>query len=780
MRVMNHALRVLEFQTIRQRLCFHCEMPLAESWAEELTPSFEESEVWSRIETTQEAYDALGKHSPPSLGAIGDPRESLQLAAKGATLGGQELFRIGDGLSVMRSLRAFLEARTGDLPRLAKFAGSLPDLKRLEEQLLDSLEPDGTVKDGASAALGTIRSRKKSALSRIQERIQSYLSGKTRDLLSDPIYTVRDGRYVLPLKAENRGKLRGIVHDTSASGQTIYIEPEEILQLGNALREVEAAERAEVQRLLGVWSGKVGASADEILAGIHAAASIDFALAKARLGYEHKGTIPVKGRGPHVVEIEGGRHPLLENVEVVPLDLTVGIGRSVLITGPNTGGKTVAIKAVGLFVLMAQSGLMLPARHVAISPFSQVWADIGDEQSLQQSLSTFSGHLKNIAEALRHLKPGALVLLDEVGAGTDPAEGASLAKAMLSALSAGGATVLASTHYGELKAYAFSQNGFVNAAMAFDQKTLQPTYRLLMGSPGASQALRIAERYGIPKTIIEEAREALGTEAQELSAMMEQLEASQKQARTAQSEADRRIAELRKAEQKAERKLAEAEEIRQNAHGRANEVIEAALREIRLEATRLFEEVKTSSNDTQRIEKVRRDLRELDSVGRDFAAEFVPRRTRGEPIEVHKGQLVRVEGLSQVGTVIGEPKDGQVALQMGALKMSVPLQRIAKADSQVRHQEAPKSNMRLQRALSASTEVDLRHLRAEEAMRDLERFVDDAVLAGLDSVRIVHGKGEGILRKATQELLHRHASVTRYRDGEPAEGGHGVTIAVLK
>jgi len=776
---MSHALRVLEFQAIRDRLRYFCEMPLAELWANELNPSFDEREVWERIELTSEAYDALGKHSPPALGAIGDPREALQLAAKGATLGGADLFRIGDGLSVMRSLRGFLEARTADLPRLATFAISLPDLKRLEDQLLESFEPDGAVRDEASMALSTIRARKKSATARIQERIQSYLSGKTRELLSDPIYTVRDGRYVLPLKAENRGKLRGIVHDTSASGQTIYVEPEEILQLGNALREVEAAERTEVQRLLGVWSGRVGAAAEEILTGIHAAASIDFALAKARLGYDQKGTLPETTKTPHTIEVQGGRHPLLENVEVVPLDLTVGIGRSLLITGPNTGGKTVAIKSVGLFVLMAQSGLMVPARYVRLSPFTQVWADIGDEQSLQQSLSTFSGHLKNIAEALKLLKPGALVLLDEVGAGTDPAEGAALAKAILGALAEGGATVLASTHYGELKAFAFSQKGFVNAAMEFNQKTLQPTYRLLMGSPGASQALRIAERYGIPKPIIETAREGLGAEVEDMATMMEQLETSQRQARLAQGEADRRLAELRKSEQKAARKLAEAEEIRQKAHGRANEIIEAALREIRLEAARIFDDIKLAGADSQKLDRGRQELRDLDRIGREFAAEFLPRRRTTEIPELHKGQLVKVEGLTQVGTVLAEPKDGQVALQMGMLKMSVPLERIEQVDSKVQHQEAPKSNLRLQKALTANTEIDLRHLRAEEAMRDLERFVDDAVLAGLDNVRIVHGKGEGILRKATQEFLRRHHSVSGYRDGDATEGGHGVTIAVL-
>ncbi|HWD41750.1 MAG TPA: endonuclease MutS2 [Fimbriimonas sp.] len=774
-----HALDVLEFPLIRQRLRFHCETPLAEQFAGELQPSFDYQEVWDLLNLTREGHEALSKHSAPALGAVGDPREAVSMAAKGSTLDGSVLYRIGESLRAMRALKAFLDPRGADLPRLSAHAARLPDQKRLEDQLTGAIEPDGNVKDSASAGLESIRNRKKASVGKIQERIQSYISGRSRDLLSDPIYTIRDGRYVLPLKAENRGKIRGIVHDASASGQTIYVEPEDVLQLGNALRELEAAERAEVQRLLAMWSAKVGAVADEIVAGVEAASAVDFVLAKARLGYDMKATLPEKSRKPFSIEVQGGRHPLLDQEQVVPLDIEVGKAQSVLITGPNTGGKTVAIKCVGLFVLMAQSGLMLPAIHVTLSPFSQVWADIGDEQSLQQSLSTFSGHVKNIAEALRRLKDGALVLFDEIGAGTDPAEGAALAKSILVTLAEGGATILASTHYGELKAFAFNQAGFTNAAMEFDTRTLRPTYKLRMGAPGASQALRIAERYGISKEVVEKARENLGDEAQDLASMLERLENAQKQARTAQSEADRRLAELQKAEQRANRKLAEAEEIRRNAHAKANEVIEAALREIRLEAASLFEELKSSPRDPRATERVRQSLRNLDEAGHDLAKAFLPKRKAREPARVHKGALVKIEGLTQTGTVLEEPRDGVVQVQVGILKMSVPIERIEETRTASKEEVKPRRNVGLQKAIAATTEIDLRHLRAEEAERDLERFLDDAVLAGLDSVRIVHGKGEGVLRKVTQSLLRAHSGISSYRDGEPAEGGQGVTIAAL-
>jgi len=776
-----HALRVLEFQAIQSRLQHHCETTLGAAQAEALKPTFEYKEVWTQLDATQEAHDALSRHSVPSLRGARDQRQAAQRAGKGGALGGAELYQIGEGLAAMRQMRSFLEAQKEAMPRLSPYAASLPQKNRVEDVLFLSLDPDGTVRDDASPTLATQRQKKKSAASRIVERIQAYISGKTRDLLSDPIYTVRDGRYVIPLKAENRGKIRGIVHDTSASGQTIYLEPEDVLQLGNALREIEAAERVEIQRILTSLSEQVGAIALDIIAGLEVAAHIDLQFAKARLGFEMRGTMPQPTQGKAFIQIQGGRHPLLDPETAVPLEIAVGKGKSVLITGPNTGGKTVSIKTVGLFVLMAQSGLMPPAVHVRLAPFTQVWADIGDEQSLEQSLSTFSGHIKNIAEALRTLKDGALILLDEVGAGTDPAEGAALAKAILEDMARQGATVLASTHYGELKAFAYNTDGFENAAMEFDSKTLRPTYRLMMGAPGASHALRIAERYGIPKPVVEVAREGLGDQAQDLALMMERLEQSQRQARLAQSEADKRSEQLKQAEKKAGRKLAEAEEIRQNAHAKANEVIEAALREIRLEAARLFEELKRQPSDGAVNQKVRKGLKELDEVGRDFAQEFVPRRERKELAAgaVTRGATVRIDGYTQTGTVLDDPREGKVPVQIGPLKMTVPLGALALADRPTTALK-PRSSVQLHKATHAVTEIQLIQKRAEEAKRDLERFIDDAMLAGLDTVRIVHGKGEGILRKVTQDYLRSHPGIASFRDGEPGEGGAGATVAVFK
>lgn len=776
---MTHALRVLEFDAVRERLSEHCETSMSAAAALEVVPEWEAEAVWANLEETREAYDLIGKHSPPALGSVRDVRNALDRASKGAVLAGNEIFEIGDALAAMRAMRAFLAPKRGEYGRLWTYVEFLPEAKRLEEQIFDSLEPGGEVKDGASSQLASLRQRRKSATARLTERIQAYTTGSTRDYLSDPIYTVRDGRYVVPVRSEHRGKVKGIVHDTSATGHTVFVEPEDVLQLGNQLREIEAAERAEVQRILAALSGKVGAVAGEAMPGVERLGELDLVLARARYGYTLRGSFPQRSQTPSL-NLHGAKHPLLDPAKTVPLDLTVGQGASVLITGPNTGGKTVAIKTVGLVVLMAQCGMMVPALDSRLGVFSQVWADIGDEQSIQQSLSTFSAHIRNISEAIQGLRRGALVLLDEIGAGTDPAEGAALATAILTEFDRKGAAVLASTHYGELKAFAYNTPGFTNAAMEFDQRTLKPTYRLMMGAPGASHALKIAERYGIPSAVVERAREGLGEQAQDVARMLERLEQAQRQARTAQSEADKRAANAKQSEARASRKLAEADEIRRNAAKRAEEAIEAALREIRLEAARLFEEVKRSGADPSRLEGARKGLRELQEAGSDLAADFRPKeKPSGPGGRLEAGTPVKIEGYTQIGTILGDPVGGHATVQIGVLKMTVPVAKLSVAGPPPAKQERAKPNLRLQKTLNAVTEIQLVGMRAEDAERELTKFLDDAVLGNLPSVRIVHGKGEGILRNVTREVLRRHRAVSNYRDGEPAEGGAGVTIATL-
>jgi DNA mismatch repair protein MutS2 len=774
-----HALKVLEFETVMEQVAAHAETALGRAATASRRPSFDREEVEVRLNAAREATALLNQDPPPSLFAVKDLAHAATRAEKGGVLGAVELVQAQESMAAMRRHRQFLAAKTERLPWIAEQSANLTEEPTVERALEASLDPDGSVRDEASPLLGELRRRKRSLTGQIQERIQGYLSGRTREYLSDPIYTVRDGRYVIPVRAEHRGKIRGIVHDTSGSGQTVFVEPEDVLQLGNRLRQAEGEEREEEVRILTTLSQRFGTIAEPFRRGLRAVEALDAVYASVRYGFAEGGCLPEQLLHQPGIAIRKGRHPLLAADYAVPLDLEVGLEQNILITGPNTGGKTVAIKTVGLFAALLQSGVPVPAQAVEFGAFTQIWADIGDEQSLAQSLSTFSGHIKNIGEALAGLKPGALVLLDEVGAGTDPAEGAALARAILEEMRARGAVVLASTHYGELKAFAYETPGFVNAAMEFDLKSLRPTYRLLVGAAGSSQALRIASRYGIPEPLLDSARQYLGRQAQDLSRMMEELDRSQRRARQAQSEADRRQAEVNRVAAEADRKLAEAEEIRRTASARANEIIESALREIRLEAQRLFEELKAAPRDAARQAKVRADLKALDEVGRDFARDISPAAARGPaPASLQRGQAVRVAGFSQPGVLLEDPKEGKALVQLGVLRMTVEADRLSPTAAPALSRRGVANSV--ERTARAKGEVLLIEKRAEDAERELEKFLDEAILAGLPSVRIVHGKGEGVLRHLTHRLLRRNPNVSDFRDGEPGEGGHGVTIAALK
>ena len=767
------ALKILDFQLIRNRLEAWCESAMGSEIALSLQPSFAEQEIWEQLDQTAEAFDLLGTNPPPNINGVRDVRGPLKLASKGAMLGGNEIYQIGYAHSAIRTMREYLEkAQTQKI----EFIGLESDPK-IEREILFAFESDGSIKDEASPALGELRRKKRTAQARIIERIQSYTSGPNRDLLSDPIYTVRQGRYVIPLKAEYKGRIKGIIHDTSATGSTIFLEPDDVLNAANAARQIETQEKEEEKRLLTLFSRKVGNIATVTIGALTELGKVDITFAKARLGAEMRAQVPIRISGHHI-EVKSGRHPLLDPNSVIPTDIELGGEQSVLITGPNTGGKTVAIKAVGLFVAMMQSGLLPPALHCRFGHFTQLWADIGDEQSIEQSLSTFSAHLKNIASALNNLKPGALILLDEIGAGTDPAEGAALAQSILLEFQSKGGTVLASTHYGELKAFAFSTEGFINASMEFDQKTLRPTYRLILGAAGASQALRIAERYGIQPHVVERAKEGLSTQQRDIAEMLQNLENAQKQARAAQSEADRKLSELKQLEAVAERKLQDAEDIRKRANERAKDAIDSELRNIRIEAEELFEQVKKGKGTVQ---DAREKIRAIDHKGKHLAKPFQPKKTvESTQVALKKGDHVSVLGFQQNGVLLEDPSGREVLVQMGIAKMKIDIRKLIPTGANPTQATSNKHKLSLNKTMNARTEITLRHKRAEEAIQELERFIDDALLGNVPWVRIVHGKGEGVLRQVTQEFLRKHKDVKSVRDGDATEGGQGVTIATFK
>lgn len=772
-----HALETLEFDAVLTLLAAHCDTPGGEALALALEPRFDDAGVWFEIERTSEACSLLDK-SPITLAGVKQLEDAIKRAAKKGTVDGASLWQVGESLRVMRAARTVLQRHSSDLEKLWLLGQRLADVAKLENRLLTSLDGDGTVRDEASTELKAARQKKATTEKRITEKINSYVSGKSRDLLSDAVVTQRSGRYVIPLKAENKGKIKGIVHDTSASGQTVFVEPEDVVALGNELREAEAKERAEEQRVLTELSEEVGERSEEILDGLDAVTELDLVLAKARFGQQNHACLPTKDAAA-TLNIKRAWHPLIPRDQAVPLDIAIGKEHDcILITGPNTGGKTVAIKTVGLAVAMAQSGMMPFAHSMKLGAFSQIWADIGDEQSLQQSLSTFSGHIRNIADAIKRIRKGALVLLDEIGAGTDPDEGAALARALLLKFQSSGARVIASTHYGELKIFASNAKGFTNAAMEFDPKTLRPTYQFHLGVPGSSQAFKVAERHGVPKDVIDEALKGVRDEELDVARMIEKLERAQKQAQFAQSEADRLSARVRQLEGEAEQKIKRADEARQRARSDAADELSEALREIREEADEIFESLKPGAAQRD-IEEARERLKALQAQGQEFGKRLRPiEAPRQAPKQtLTKGTQVRIANLGQIGTVIDEPKDGHVNVQVGAIKMKVKLTDLEYVGEPPQTRAKTQSKTQLQRGLNASREIHLRQKRAEDAIEELERFLDESVLAGLPWVRIVHGKGEGILRKITRELLQRHPHVKRFHDADPEQGGQGATIA---
>lgn len=772
-------LQQIEFHQVVEQWATHCENESALLRVSAMRPSFDAEIVAILQRQTAEGLRLLDDVSLPHLGRVKALDHALDRLIKGDRESGETLWHIGDAMSVMRNIAGLVESRKADLPTLTNWLDQLPTLPKLEERLLTSLESDGSVRDDASAELGTIRQQKKQATQRILERIQSYTTGKHREMLSDPLYTQRDGRYVIPLKAENRNKIKGIIHDSSASGQTIFVEPDDVVAASNRVRELEAAERTEVNRILRVLSEYVGTHGKEILAGVQAVVELDIVFSRVRFGLRQNASLP-KPTTANSLNIRNGRHPLLPSDKVVPFSLAVSEESNVLlITGPNTGGKTVTLKAVALFVAMVQCGLMIPADDSYIGFFPQIWADIGDKQSLEQSLSTFSGSIQNLAGIAKNLKPGALVVLDEVGSGTDPAEGAALARAILLFLQEKGARVLASTHHGELKLLAFDRTGFANASMEFDTKTFMPTYRLLMGTPGASHALRIAERYGIPTEILESARNTKGELTSEISEVLERLSVAQKQAQKAQSRADQLATRLADLEKQAATAAADADQARRDARRKAADTLENELQRLRIETADLLDELKRDFTQ-ENLNTARKRLRNVQESGQQTLAGLRPAPAT-QSVQLTPDMAVRIRGQAQVGQVVQAPKDGKVLLQLGQLRVTVPVgevEPVAEKPVQVRHK--PKANLGLQKSMGSSIETQIIGMREEQAREKLIRFLDDSELAGFESVRVVHGKGQGILRKMCHEVLRAHRGVESFRSGEPAEGGDGATIVRFK
>ncbi|HLN63121.1 MAG TPA: endonuclease MutS2 [Symbiobacteriaceae bacterium] len=785
------AMRTLEFAKVREMLEARCATAMGKELAEGLTPSREFLEVQHRQQETTEARRLYMAGGSIPLGGIHDLRISLQRAQRGGMLEPVELLDVADTAASGRRLKKFLQEHAEQAPILSAVANMIGTFNNLEAEIRRAITDNGEVADNASPLLAEVRRGQRTIQGRIKDKMDSYVRGPGAKYLQEAIITIRDDRYVVPVKIEHRSQVPGIVHDQSGSGSTLFIEPMAVVEMNNELKELTLKEREEVARILTRLSALVGAEAGPLGHSLTAIAQIDFAAAKGKLSMDLDCIEPELEREA-MLEIRKGRHPLLKG-NVVPTDVHIGVNFDTLvITGPNTGGKTVTLKTMGLFVIMAQCGLHLPAAYgTRVGIFDQVFVDVGDEQSIEQSLSTFSSHMTNIVRILSEIEGKALVMVDELGAGTDPNEGAALAMSILDHLHARGAKTIATTHYSELKSFAYARARVENASVEFDVKTLRPTYRLLIGVPGSSNAFEISKRLGLSPLLVDRAREFLTRDQEKVEDLISGIHQTKSELEKERMEAARLRMEAQKMREEYDRKYASAKQKADEVLEKARAQAAAVLTQARREAEAVIEELKAAQKqqrEQERMQTIQGARRRLTDA-RSALEEAKPARRQQQPHEAPKGlkpgDAVLVLSVDQPGYVLNPPDaSGNVLVQVGIMKMTVPLVELARTEEE--KPAKPKAaagraarSAGAAKAMEISSEVDLRGLMVEEALDKVDKYLDDAVLAGAPMVRIIHGKGTGALRKAVQDLLKTDRRVESFRLGGVGEGGDGVTVAKI-
>lgn len=786
---MERHFKALELDKILHLLAEETSCDAAAELAQNLRPSTSLSQVKRLLTETDEAHTMMARFGAPSFGGLKDVSNSLRRAEAGGTLNMTELLRIA---TVLRTLRGIVDWRSKSEGVKSilddRFDAIMPN-KYLEDRINHAILSEEEMADNASPQLATIRRKIRSASSRAREQLEKMVrSPVTQKYLQDPIITMRDGRFVVPVKAECRGDVPGLVHDTSSSGATVFVEPMAVVEANNEVRVLLSQEQAEMERILAELSAEAGNFASGIIFGYKEAVELNLIFAKANLGYKMKATLPlVNDEGK--IELKRARHPLIDKEKVVPTDIELGLHFDTLvITGPNTGGKTVSLKTVGLLTLMAMCGLLLPvADNSQISIFNHVLADIGDEQSIEQSLSTFSAHMTNIIKIFEQADASSLILLDELGAGTDPIEGAALAMSILEALRRKGTRIAATTHYAELKAYALQTEGVENACCEFDVTTLRPTYRLLIGVPGRSNAFAISLRLGMDPEIVEHAKELVSSENTRFEDVVQSLETSRQRLEEERKEAQRQRLEAEEASRAAKERKdaidAQADREMEEARRRASELIARTRGQIDAMLNEM-EELKKQKNKALTAEqkaKLKSGLRALENEAdpvrkKDEEAYVLPR-----PLK--KGDPVLIYDIDKKGTVLQPPdKDGKTALvQAGIIQTRVPVSNLRLLNEKPVKKPQGSVTRSVNRAnVRAAMELDVRGQTSDEALMNVDQFIDSAVLAGINMLTIIHGKGTGALRAAVQQHLKRHPNVKSFRLGTFGEGEAGVTIVELK
>mgnify|MGYP000951928386 CR=1 FL=1 len=784
----------LELPKILEMLTEHARCDDTKEMVFKIAPENNFRKACQSMRYTDDAYKLSCRYGSPTILNIKNRNNSLKRASAGATLTPIELMGIAEVLRTIRGLQEWRKHSQDVETSLDEYFEALMPNKYLEDKINAIVLGEDEIADNASPELANIRRKMKNAQQRARDQLDKIVKSQTyQKFLQDSIITMRDGRYVVPVKSEYRSEIKGLVHDTSASGATLFIEPIGVVEANNEVRVLEAAERDEIEKILKELSAETGTFADSIIAGYNIVLELDLFFAKASLGASMKACVPKLNDTGETVLIKA-RHPLIPAGLAVPIDLHLGKEFDTLvITGPNTGGKTVSLKTVGLFTLMAMCGLMIPANDESeICIFDNVLADIGDEQSIEQSLSTFSAHMTNIISILQKADENSLVLIDELGAGTDPVEGAALAVSILEELRMRGSKVVATTHYAEIKIFALQTNRVENACCEFDVATLRPTYKLLIGVPGRSNAFAISKRLGLPESVIERAKEKLSGESVRFEDVVQSLETSRQE----YEKQNREIALLKV-------QLQEKKQAADEFYERLNKDKQNEMEKARYDACRVVEQARFEAQQLlDELEQLRKEKSTVDisSLAARAKAEIRSRLNKMEenadPVEkshhapyklprpLKAGDYVILTDINK-GAVVLEPADkqGNVLVQAGIIKTKVPVGNVRLDQSKNKEKQPVGKIMRTVKSKATapiSRELDLRGMDSEEAIILLDRFIDDAVLTGVDTIRIIHGKGTGILRAAVQTHLKKHKSIKSYRLGVYGEGESGVTIAELK
>jgi DNA mismatch repair protein MutS2 len=782
----SRVLKTLEFDKIRELVAGHCTSTAGKSEIEKLTPVSSYEEVVRLLEETDEGLAILRVRGNVPMGGIKDIRPHAKRAQMGGMLSAYELMEISNTIRASRILRQFIESVDSDedvhIPHFIGKKEAMPIVTALEHSINQAIDDNGHVIDSASSKLRSIRQGLRTQESRVRERLESFTRGKNAaKMLSDAIVTIRNDRFVIPVKSEYRSHYGGVIHDMSSSGQTLFIEPDAVVQANNEIRNLKMQEQEEIEKILIELSASVQEVAHDLFLLVAILSEIDVILAKAKYGTAHKYTKPeVNNEGR--IRLTQATHPLIPVEEAVANNIEFGTDiTTIVITGPNTGGKTVTLKTVGLCTLMAQAGLPIPALDGSeVAVFDSVYADIGDEQSIEQSLSTFSSRMVNIVDILKKYDDCSLILFDELGSGTDPQEGAALAISILDEVHGSGARVMASTHYPELKAYGYNRPGIANASVEFDIDTLSPTYRLLIGVPGRSNALEISRRLGLSDHIIERAKAFTGTNRGEVESMIASLEDSRIRSEKDADETHEILLETERLKKELEEELANFDQMKEKLEEKAKERARKLVDDAKREAEAVISDLRAMQLNAQASIKEHEfiDARKRLEDASPAQEKNVKIQSKTTERKLNVGDEVQVLQYGQKGTLLEKISDTEWIVQIGILKMNIKESGLEYVKPKKEKQPVATTSIRGRSAVKL--ELDLRGERYEDAIYKTEKYIDDALLSNYHQVSIIHGKGTGALRQGVQQYLKKHSRVKSYRFGEAGEGGFGVTVVELK